>query len=314
MKERLKIIVNFFLKELNIFILYRFGNAIGDQLCMTAIVENIYDNYSKKIIIFSSYPEFFENNPKIWKSYSIKKQNRYIAKLISRLLSALRGGEIENFCFPYSNGGGLEVYMRNSKAKISLIEAHSLHFKRKLALKEAKPKIYFSEKELKIFQEKFKDLPKNFAIIQPIGKTTYTPNKEWSFIKFQNVIKNLTEIKWLQTGFSNDLLLNDVIDFRGKTNTLRELAYIVSKADFVLCLEGLLNHIAASVNTKSFVIFSGFSQIELAKYITTIPIVKTPQVECSPCWILEKCPKEKKWCTENILVQDVVDVIRKEVL
>ena len=35
--------------------------------------------------------------------------------------------------------------MRESKAKTSLIEAHSLHFKIKLDLKNAKLKIYFSE-------------------------------------------------------------------------------------------------------------------------------------------------------------------------
>ena len=104
-------------------------------------------------------------------------------------------------------------------------------------------------------------------------------------------------------------LLENVVDLRGETKSLRELAFVISKANFILANEGLLNHLAASVGTKSFVVFSGFSQVELVRYDTTIPIVKTPQVECAPCWLLEKCPKEKKWCTEGILVDDVVKKI-----
>ena len=158
-------------------------------------------------------------------------------------------------------------------------------------------------------KKKFEFLPKNFAIIQPIGKTTYTPNKEWGFDKFQNVVEKTKEINWVQSGLKDDLLLKYVLDLRGETKSLRELAFLISKADFVLCLEGLLNHLAAAVNTKSFVVFSGFSQIELAKYDTSIAIAKVPQVECSPCWLLENCPKEKKYCTEDILVEDVVESV-----
>lgn len=72
-----------------------------------------------------------------------------------------------------------------------------------------------------------KSLPKNFAIIQPIGKTTYTPNKEWGFDKFQNVVEKTKEINWVQSG------LKDVLDLRGETKSLRELAFLISKADFV---------------------------------------------------------------------------------
>ena len=96
---------------------------------------------------------------------------------------------------------------------------------------------------------------------------------------------------------------------RGRTKTLRELAYVVSKSNFILSNEGLLNHLAAAVNTKSFVVFSGFHPVEIAKYDTTVAISKVPQVECSPCWLRENCPKEEKYCTEDILVEDVVESV-----
>lgn len=92
------------------------------------------------------------------------------------------------------------------------------------------------------------------------------------------------------------MLLKDVLDLRGET---KSFSYIQSR----FCLEGLLNHLAAAVNTKSFVVFSGFHPVEIAKYDTTVAISKVPQVECSPCWLRENCPKEEKYCTEDILVE-----------
>ena len=50
---------------------------------------------------------------------------------------------------------------------------------------------------------------------------------------------------------------------------------------------------------------------KLSKYNTAIAITKTPQVECAPCWLLQMCPKEKKWCTEGILVEDVIKEIEE---
>jgi ADP-heptose:LPS heptosyltransferase len=201
--------------------------------------------------------------------------------------------------------------MRETKSKESLLEVHSNHFHNKLNLKNIKPSLYFSDTEKQVFNEKFKDLPKSFAVIQPIGKITYTPNKEWGFEKFQNIV-NDTDINWIQTGLEGDITLSNVINYTNRTRNIRELAYVISKAKFVLCLEGLLNHISAAVNTKSLVIFSGFSFVELAKYDSTIVIVNTPQVECSPCWLLDKCPLSVKNCTENITVNSVLDVINKE--
>jgi len=302
--------VNKLLKRLNIFILYRFGSAIGDQLCMTAIVEKLFDQYKLNVIVFSNYAEFFENNPKVFKNYSFKKIPKLLRNILLSALRFFEGEHIEKFCFPSNTTHNLEEYMRHSKAKISLIEAHSLHFHKKLDFNNATPKIYFAESELKLFANRYRALHKIFAIIQPVGKTTYTPNKEWGFNKFQDVVNRCTDLIWIQTGLNNDALLENVIDYRGKTESLRELAWIISKAKFIIANEGLLNHIAASVGTPSFCIFSGFSYIQIATYLTTIPIVLDPQPKCSPCGLLEKCPQEKKYCTENITPEYVISTIK----
>lgn len=302
-------IINKLLQFFNLFILYRFGSAIGDQLCMTAIVENLQTEHHLKTVVFSNYPELFKNNPNVYKNYSFKNIPKLFRNFLLSLLRIAEGENIANFCFPKQKDDGLECFMRKSKAKISLIEAHSYYFKKKLILLKATPKLYFSRDELEVFSKKFRILPERFCIIQPIGKTTYTPNKEWGFENFQNIINSFHDFPWLQTGMSNELLLDHVIDFRGKTESLRELAYIVFKAEFVLCLEGLLNHLAASVGTRSFCLFSGFHPVEIANYATTIPIVLDPQPDCSPCWLLDKCPKENKLCTDNLQPEQVIKTI-----
>ena len=303
--------INFILKKLNVFIIYRLGDAIGDQLCMTAVIEEIAKKKNFRIIVISKYSEFFMNNPNIFINISFYKLNELIQRIIKKVLQKIKGTQIENFSFENDNFECLEDYMRETKSKESLIEVQSKHFKYKLDLNNAIPILYFSDEELLIFNEKFKDLPNDFAIIQPIGKTTYTPNKEWSFEKFQEVVHSI-DIDWLQTGLKDDKVLLNVLDYTSKTKNIRELAYIISKARFILCLEGLLNHVAAAVKTKSFVIFSGFHCVEIANYDFTVSILNSPQVECAPCWLLSKCPLPIKYCTEGITVQRVIDVIKND--
>lgn len=301
-----RVLINFILVRLNIFIVYRFGNAIGDQLCMSAIAKEINAQNFFKVVVLSSYPECFLNNPYVWKNIDIKEYSIYVQRFIVYILSLSKGSErIENFCFPVFKCKGLDSYMRDSKAKISLIEAHALHFKLKLDLKNTKPDIFFSSDECDGYFKKFGNLEK-YAVIQPIGKVTYTPNKEWGFEKYQELVNKTKEnINWVQTGFKDDKLLKNVIDMRGETSTLRELAYVIKEANFTLSNEGLLNHLAASVNTESFVIFSGFHQIEIALYSTTKAIFSGSKIDCSPCCLLEKCP-QNKICIENISVADVM--------
>jgi len=302
-------IVFFILKPFKIFVVYRFGKAIGDQVCMTAIVHALKIQKDYKVIVFSNYSELFDNNKEVWKNINIYDYPLFLRKILVFLLSLAEGGMVENFCFPKKNGKGLEDFMRNTRKKYSLIEVHSLHFREKLNTDNIKPKIYFSKSEINEFEKRFNDL-NNFAIIQPVGKLNYTPNKEWGFEKYQDVIdRTKNKINWIQVGLTNETLLKNVKDFRGNTLTLRELAFVISRANFVLSNEGLLNHLSAAVGVKSFVVFSGFSHVELANYDTTIPIVNIPQVECSPCWLLEKCPKQKKWCTEKITIEQVCELI-----
>ena len=173
LQKPLSVIVNYILKMFNIFIIYRIGSAIGDQLCMSAVVRLISKQYSFKIIVISSYPEIFFNNPRIWKYFGVRGQGLYL----SRILRFLSGAQLENFLFK-NDKLSYEEYMRAYGSNLHLVKAHAMHFKHSIDFKEILNEIYFSESEIKEYKKKF-NLPNKYSVIQPNAKTTYTPNKQW---------------------------------------------------------------------------------------------------------------------------------------
>jgi hypothetical protein len=294
-------VINYFLRVFNIFIIYRIGHAIGDQLCMTAVVRLINQNYSLKIIVISSYPEIFVNNPRIFKNFGVFGTGLFL----SRLLRSLSGTNIENFLFTH-NKFLFEEYMRINGRSLHLVQAHTMHFKINLDFSEIMNEIYFSASEIETYEKKF-NLPKFFSVIQPNSKKSYTPNKQWEISNYQIVIDNQKNIKWLQVGADNEFLLNNVLDFRGKTS-LRELFYIVSKARFVFASEGLINHIASAFQIQSYVISSGFSSNNLSNYKNTVFFDSIGSCGNSPCWLLKECGVNGKPCLSNI---DPIEVANK---
>jgi len=306
LKKLLSKLTNSILKFFNVYVIYRIGHAVGDQLNMSSVIRLIHNQYPFKIIVISSFSELFENNPRLWRSYQVKVG--FLGSLIARILRFLSGNHLENFLFTNVNFT-YEDYMRDHNNLLHIVEANTLHFNLDLNFDKISNEIFLTKNEINIFSRKF-NLREPYSIIQPNSKTSYTPNKDWGFEKYQKIVTKFKDINWVQVGLEGDLLLNDVKNYVGMTS-LRELAFLIKNADFVLADEGLLNHMASAFETKSFVVFSGFSQVELAKYTTTVPIVNYPQVDCSPCWITENCPKKIKYCTEQISIEQVINEIKQ---
>ena len=306
LKKLLSKLTNSILKFFNVYVIYRIGHAVGDQLNMSSVIRLIHNQYPFKIIVISSFSELFENNPRLWRSYQVKVG--YLGSLIARILRFLSGNHLENFLFTNVNFT-YEDYMRDPNNLLHIVEANTLHFNLDLNFDKISNEIFFTKNEINIFSRKF-NLREPYSIIQPNSKTSYTPNKDWGFEKYQKIVTKFKNINWVQVGLKGDLILDDVKNYVGMTS-LRELAFLIKNADFVLADEGLLNHMASAFESKSFVIFSGFSQVELAKYDITVPIVNYPQVDCSPCWITENCPKKIKYCTEQISIEQVINEIKQ---
>jgi hypothetical protein len=306
-KKPLSIIINSLLRSINIFVIYRIGAAIGDQVCMTAVIRLINEQHPYKILVISSYPEIFYNNPRIWKCFGVRGSGLYL----SRILRFLSGAQLENFLFK-NNELSYVDYMRVYGNHLHLVQAHAIHFKHNIDFTEILNEIYFSKNEIKSFKKKFQ-LPKNFSLIHPLGKSTFTPNKKWGFENFQDVIKLSENINWIQVGLPQDKKLFGVLECFTKI-TLRELFYLTSRAQFILAEEGLLNHISSAFNTKSYVVHSGFSQASLAHYQNTVLISNQSACEFSPCWRLEECGVKNKPCIFSIAPNTVLETIVQDKL
>lgn len=302
LKKPLSFIINFLLKSFNIFVIYRIGAAIGDQVCMTAVIRLINEQYPYKIVVISSYPEIFYNNPRVWKFFGVNGRGIYL----SRILRFLSGAQLENFLFKDDKLSYVN-YMREFGDNLHLVQAQAMHFSHNIDFKEILNEIYFSKDELKIFRQQFK-LPSSFSLINPLGKDTYTSNKKWGFENFQHVVKFSDKINWIQVGLPNDKELLGVENFYNSI-TLRELFYLTSQAKFVLAEEGLINHISSAFKTKSYVLHSGFSQVSLPHYKNTVLISNHSACEFAPCWKLEECGVKNKPCIFGITPNKVLEII-----
>lgn len=300
-------LVNSLLERFNILILYRFQQSVGDHCCMTSIVKAFNEQYNLRCIVVTPYPELFENNPRIRKVIDTGSLSSRKAGWMRFAFESWNIPRVEEFTFHHEHMT-LEEYMRESKAGMHLAEVNSKHFKMPLRLDDIRTEIHLTREEIVRWENSF-DLPKRYALIHSEGKKTYTPNKDWGSDNFQKIVSRMPEVCWVQIGLHSDTKLNGCIDYRGKTSSVRKLAYIISKAEFIVCLEGLYNHLASSVCTTSFVIFSGFHPTQIAEYPTTVPIACDRNLPCAPCWLMEKCPLPKKPCTSEISPDRVAEII-----
>jgi len=291
--------INSLLRFLKVCVVFRIGKSYGDQLCISGFLREFSIKNKERIVVISNNADFFLNNPNISLNIGLKK----ISNFALRVLRRFQGTNLIYFNFD-TTSESFESYMRNSKSKKHIIELYSHN---RISSSYYKNEIFFSDKERNEFEKKFKDIH-NYAVIQPNTKTTYTPNKEWSFDSFQEVVKELNQVKWIQIGHPDERLLDDVIDYRGLN--FRELFFVISKAKFALSCEGFVNHICSAFETKSFVVLSGFHNEGIANYRNSIFIKGNFKCPEDPCWLLDDCPINKK-CIDSISVKSVVSKINE---
>jgi hypothetical protein len=293
------------LRSLNIIIFFRTGSALGDQLCMTAYLPLLRQRASK-IIVISSYPEFFINNKLLWKNIAARSVPKVIRSSFFVLLRALQSSQIIHFSFQGDEASFLTM-LREGEGK-RLIDIHGAHINEKLLPETATPQLFISPNELESARGRFHIFNDDYALLHLSGKERYTPNKRWSVQHAANLVQQTPSITWVQVGTLEDPRIEGTIDLRGKTS-LRELIVITSRARFVLCEEGLLNHCAAATQRASVVIQSGFSVPSLGRYPTTTVITPSEKIACAPCALRTPCPLPSKICTEYITSEVVEPVV-----
>jgi hypothetical protein len=297
-----------------LYLLHRMhGASIGDTLTATAFMRGVHEKTGRRFIVVSKYPEIFMGNPLVARHIGMNGLGPLGKPLTKAVLRHARHRSIGEHGYRPPAHFTAEDIARDHRRRISETEFCSEELARQWDLKldyaRLLPELYFDASEIQRLERKFR-LPQKYGVIRPVGQTSYTPNREWGFERFQEVVRRTPWITWVQPGPASEPRLDGAIDLCGKSS-IRELFFIVRGAQGVLSVEGLPNHVAAAFAVPSFVVFSGFNHVELSRYPVTIPIVRAPQVECAPCWKLTPCPVPGKPCTSDISVDQVVATLER---
>ena len=303
-------ILNYILEKISVVVVFRFGSAIGEHVTMTAAVEHIAEKTDNKIIVLSNHQWIFENNPKVTHCSDLSFWPLLARKYLVTFLSKCKQSRILEFRMRLPGSRSFEEHMRSNAGlnKKHLVQLHTIGWPKIYKPLNNIPKIYLLG-DKGILQEL--SIPNKFALIQSGGKLSFTPNKEWGEKKFQEVVdKTRDVVSWVQVGLPTDKKLNHCIDIRGKVS-FTKLAKVVESANFGLFQEGFFCHLAASLNTRTYTIYTGFLDSSISSYPKNIPIKSDP-VECSPCWLLDPCP-QKMQCLRSTNPDVVVTKILKDI-
>jgi len=300
-------LVTKFLSANNILILFRYGNSIGDQLLMTGVANLIKKKYKHKIIILTKFPELFSYNPNIYKVYKINSNN-LVSRIVIKVIKKINSPLIKEFLYKKDNG---RIFNLSNYKNQHIAEYNSLNLNLNLDFNNFRNEIFFSDDEIKKFENNLK-LPKKFALIMSEGKTSFTPNREWGIKNFQHFVNKTQKIKWIQIGKDTDYKIKNTFYLYTESN-LRELAYIIYRSKLLVCLEGFYYHLANSFKIKKILIMSGFMSKQNIYYKNNNNIIinKVKNLKCYPCYKLYNCDIPKKPCTNLITPNEVVKKIIK---
>lgn len=254
-----------------------FGDSLGDNLLLTVLAKELYEKGHKNIWIKCDRQALFEHNP------YVKLVMPYQTLLSGTILNAFK----VQTAYPRYTVYHQETDSDEMPDKhIMLKMADAVNLKGAIA---NKPVIKLNE------HEKLKGkLAKDQIVISTSSTGAQFPmtNKEWDIEKYQQIVNTFSNAyTFIQLGSAADAPLEGVMDMRGKTS-LRESAAILSNSALMISHVGFLMHLARAVDCRSVIIYGGREKPEQSGYTCFENLYSA--VECSPCWLHNKCDHDKK--------------------
>ena len=264
------------------------------MLLLTIIFRKIFEVSGEKVITISAFKEIFLLNQAVQKVYG--KENPLIN---FRKLVGFDYHDITYRC--WSNLLPTKKDIFNSHAIEQF--CHQLEIRGSVSLK---PEICFSNEEVNSFSKTSAD----YIVVQSQASHSNQPQttKDWSVQSMQEVVDFLgSSFEVIQVGSQKDSRLAGVTDYCGKT-TIREAGLLLRKSRMFLGLEGALMHMARAVDCPSVIVWGG----RLKPYQIGYPCFEnvTVDLECSPCWLPNACPKDLE-CMKRIHPDQVIEASQR---
>jgi len=147
-------------------------------------------------------------------------------------------------------------------------------------------------------------------VIHPGGRL---PTKRWPLERFEELLRdhlsgvNVTIIQPPDSPapalFSPQHQLVQTPDFAA-------LIRVLSEADYVLCNDSLVSHLAAALGKKVFAIFGSGNPAWFAPFGNEQRIIKTDCCPFRPC--IDRCVQPSRICLESVSVSQIAAFLAKE--
>lgn len=272
-------------------VIFRTGYGVGDILMAGGVLRawrRIHNG--ERVFVTSRFPELFKHNPDVIGAVAEERYQRFFkffAKpFIWRVGTAMDARTIKP-TYPFPAHGR---HLMDSMAETIGVT---------LLSKERRPFLYITRSEMNA-----QSWAKGCVAVQSSSTTYWTPNKNWTAGRMQQVVKELNSLGYqvIQLGIVEDEALDGAVDLRGKT-TLREGAAILANVNLFIGLEGGLIHTARAVNCPAVVIYTGYTTPAETGYPENINLRADSAGES--CWSRFPC-EHCKQSADAIQVEDVV--------
>lgn len=148
-----------------------------------------------------------------------------------------------------------------------------------------------------------------FALVAPNLKKEASPNKDWGFDKWQEVVRDFPIPVWQMVQSTDERKLEDVDILH--TPTFRHAAAAISKAALVMCNEGGTHHMAASMGRHAVVVFGAFTPPPVTGYAFHTNIaVKTPEGFCGNWFKCEHCRAAMEKITPEFVRAKAIEALK----
>jgi len=244
---------------------FKVKGGLGKHIVFSSLLNAIHKKFGK-INIINSYPEVFSGNKNIQSNIYLGEYERN-PKKFSNLISKIHSYDPYDNEFAFDDKHILDSWIEEFKLKKSLVKTPIVYIPNDVIEKTNE----FIEKETsgKIILVQFSggQSPIDFNDKKVYNRTDMNTKRNYPFQMSNILVKKLQKL-YPEYTFINVNLPNEFNIENTKRIPLNFRAFfeVVKKADLIICIDSMLQHIAATSNTPTIVLWNSKSFTPKNKY------------------------------------------------
>ena len=127
-------------------------------------------------------------------------------------------------------------------------------------------RIYFNKFEHGYHKHRMNKFANGFILIEPNIGPKASPNKDWGFDKFHQVVQSMPNQIFVQVGPKGTRIIPEINVVHLETNNFRLAMPVLAKAKAIIAVEGGLVHAAAALKVPGVIIYGGFTDPKVVGY------------------------------------------------